>query len=160
MNWERRSRSPLLVMSIDATFRHDPFDSVSTGILKVETPLLKIIIEPLKGAKDDMFSLRSKPIIMQGSSRSGAPLTISVTGPRPQPIADREFRLRFNTEGNPVAGGGRDQLDDDRNTSERPYLYFMPLLTYNNIDRRYGDEEPFVDELIGLMLEPTGMERG
>ena len=50
MDCERRSRSPLLVVSIDPTFRDDPFDSVSTGTLKVETPLLKTIIEPDKSS--------------------------------------------------------------------------------------------------------------
>ena len=97
---------------------------------------------------------------MGGSSRTGAPLTLSVTLPQPKPSTDRDFRLRLNTEGNPNARGGRGQLDDDRNISERPHLYFMPLLTFNNIDRRYGNEETSVNQLIGLMLEPTGTERG
>ena len=36
----------------------------------------------------------------------------------------------------------------------------MPLLTFNLVDRRYGDEPPEIDEMVGLMLERTVTERG
>ncbi|KAI4230019.1 MAG: hypothetical protein L6R36_000398 [Xanthoria steineri] len=49
---------------------------------------------------------------------------------------------------------------DDCDISESPELYFLPLLTFNLVDRRYGDEPPVVDEIVGLMLEPTGTEKG
>ena len=141
-------------MNIDATFQDDPFDSVSTGTLNVEVSLLKITIEAGKASDDESHIKPSQLIVNQAAG------TISTTDKRPEPFVDRDFRFRFNTWNPPYHGGTRGRLDDDRSISERPELYFMPLLTFNNIDRRYGDELPEADELVGLMLEPTGIERG
>ncbi len=152
---EQKSRSPISIVNIDATFQDDPFDSVSTGTLKVEAPLLKISIEEGKKATEDDYHFEPREIML-----SPAAGIVSTTDNRPEPFADRDFRFRFNTSNPPYPGGTRGRLDDDRNISERPQLYFMPLLTFNSIDRRYGDEIPEVHELVGLMLEPTGLERG
>ena len=149
------SRSPLSVLNIDATFSHGAFDATTVGILKVETPLLRIPIEPGEGAPDDESDLEPLQLMMNASAG-----TVSTREERPRPFMDREFRLQFNTWNHSPLYGTRGQLDDDRDISERPQLFFMPLLTFNEIGRRYGDEIPEVDELVGLMLEPTGSDRG
>ena len=157
-NWRnerrvRRSRSPVLVVNIDATFADDPFDSVSNGTLKVETPLLKVMIQPDKGATEGDRYLEPSQSTTNVSAR-----TISIKDARPEPLADRKFRFRFNDY--PDSEGTRGELDDDRDISERPQLYFMPLLAFSEIDRQYGGEDAILDKLVGLMLEPTGMRRG
>ena len=149
------SRSPLSVLSIDATFPKGAFDAATDGVLKVETPLLEISIEPGEGAPDDNFDLEPLQIMANTSGR-----TLSTREARPRPFMDREFRLRFNTWNPSPLHGTRGQLDDDRDISARPRMFFMPLLTFNEVGRRYGDEIPEVDELVGLMLEPTESARG
>ena len=151
---DQKSRSPLSIVNIDATFQDDPFDSVSTGTLKVEAPLLKITIEEGEKATEDDYHLEPRQI-----SINPAAGIVSLKDERRKPFADRDFRFRFNTLNTPCSETLRGRLDDDRNISERPQLYFMPLLTFNSIDMQWGGESE-VDELVGLMLEPTGMEKG
>ena len=152
---DQRSRSPVALLGIDAAFQDDPFDSVSAATLRLETPLLKVSIEA--GRKDTEDSHDLEPKQMMFNAAAGI---LSESDDRPAPFADRDFRFQFMTWNPPYRGGARGRLDDDRNISERPELFFMPLLTFNSIDKRYRDELPDVDELAGLMLEPTGVKRG
>ena len=84
------SRSPLLVLSIDATFPKGAFDAATDGVLKVETPLLEISIEPGEGAPDDNSHLEPHQTMADTSGRF-----LSTREERPRPFMDREFRLRF-----------------------------------------------------------------
>ena len=151
----QKSRSPVSVLTIDTIFQNDPFDSVKASALTIETPLLRVAIVPGKGASNDESDLEPLRIVVDPKAQ-----TISHSEERENPFIDREFFLSFNTWKTREPFGTRGRLDDDRDISERPELYFMPLLTFNLVDRRYGDEPPEIDEMVGLMLEPTGTERG
>ena len=154
----RKYRSPVSVLDIRTTFRDDPFDSVKASTLTVETPLLRVAIIPGKASSSNETSNPEPlPICIVVDPKAK---TLAHSGEREIPFTDREFLLRFHTCRFQEAFGTRGRLDDDRDISESPELYFMPLLTFNLVDRRYGDEPPVVDEIIGLMLEPTGTEKG
>lgn len=151
----QKSRSPVSVLTIDTLFQGDPFDSVKASTLWIETPLLKVAIAPGEGAPNNDSDLEPFRITVDPKAK-----TISHNEERDKPFTDREFLLSFNTWNPMELFGTRGRLDDDRDIFERPELYFMPLLTFNFVDRRYGDEPPEIDEILGLMLEPTGTQRG
>ncbi|KAL8914317.1 MAG: hypothetical protein Q9171_001037 [Xanthocarpia ochracea] len=153
----QRSRSPVSVLDMHTVFQDDPYDSVKASTLTVETPLLKVGIVPGKVATDKTSNPEPLPIQVTVEPEAK---TLSHSGERELPFTDREFFLRFNTCEVKEPYETRGRLDDDRDISESPELYFMPLLTFNLFDRRYGDEPPEVDEMIGIMLEPTGTENG
>ena len=157
----RACRSPVTILSIDASFTDDLFGSMIKATLKVEAPLLKITIEAGEGATEDEDDDKNRePIQMMSNTVAG---TLSNETERPRPFGDRDFRLLLSAKNNPffMREGSRGRLDDDRDISAEPELYFMPLLIYNDKLPRFGDEEwPVVDEIIGLVLEPTGAMEG
>ncbi|CAO1603076.1 hypothetical protein XANCAGTX0491_006668 [Xanthoria calcicola] len=154
----RKYRSPVSVLNIHTTFRDDPFDSVKASTLTVETPLLRVAIVPGKASSSNETSNPEPlPICIVVDAKAK---TLAHSGEREIPVTDREFLLRIHTCRFQELFGTRGRLDDDRDITASPELYFMPLLTFNLVARRYGDEPPVVDEIIGLMLEPTGTEKG
>ena len=151
----QKSRSPVSVLGIDTVFQDDPFDSISASTLRIEAPLLKVHIVPEDEGPDEFSEPEPIRITVDPKSKM-----IYHSEQRDTPFVARKFLLSFNTWKPQNPFGTRGRLDDDRDISEQAELYFMPLLTFNLVDRRYGDEPPEIDEIIGLMLEPVGNEKG
>ena len=110
------SRSPLPVFNIDATFQDDHFDSVRTGTLKVETPLLELSynIEVEKRAGNDDAYL--KPLHYVSTKQQG-PSQSQMIDRSPLRTAKSVFGSTLGTYGPPrgPSGGTRRRRNDNRN---------------------------------------------
>ena len=147
------------ILDVRAGFKNDSFDSIISGELHLEAPLLKVTSERSKGVNEPVGDNEGRDHLgiltnVQKGVKEVRPAT-------QKPLQAREFYIHWPAS-NEVSDNTICQLDDDRNLDElsQTELYFMLLLSFNNFDRHFDEEEQEVEMVKGLMLEPTGSKKG
>ncbi|MCJ1361779.1 hypothetical protein MMC16_000879 [Acarospora aff. strigata] len=152
-----KQTSRKMVEVLDATVvpKQGPFDTVSSGVLRLSGPLLKFNLlpnnKPTKTVSDDLPEESMEFTISAERGHIG----VDDSSNENPPFGPRGFYMPLYEHSE-----AKGRLDDDRSLDDPQDFFFMPLLSFNDYYRGSDEEAAEISSIQGLILEPAKTQTG